>query len=258
MDKFAEYVREFSALLGNDSGVRFAGVVKGSAVLRAYVSGQAEQVVQVRLLQAKTLPESPSAEQAVKVGKILARDGFRAELLDRGSNRILEFNSAVAANDAVKEVVVQDSGTIDGIVVGIEGADDTVHVRLRDMDGSEARVIFRDLAQAREMACRFRGAPVRVHVHGTWKRSPDGVWATNKVYADHFEDLDEESALEVFEKLRSIPDNGWIDVEIPLGAWWSLREGSWPLPSPAMPDSSCRTTIPCGKLPFRLGFKSAG
>jgi len=54
---------EFSALLGNDSGIRFAGVVKGSAVLRAYVSGQAEQVVQVRLLQAKTLPESPAAEQ---------------------------------------------------------------------------------------------------------------------------------------------------------------------------------------------------
>lgn len=226
MDKFAEYVREFSILLGNDSGIRFAGLVKGSAVLRAYVSGQAEQAVQVRLLQAKTLPESPAADQAQKVGRILGRDGFRAELLDRENNKVLEFNTAVAANEAMKEVVVQDSGTIDGVVVGIEGADDTVHVRLRDMDGLEARVIFRDLAQAREMAHRFRGAPVRVHVHGTWKRSPDGVWATNKVYVDHFEDLDEESALEIFEKLRSIPGNGWSDIENPLDAWRSLREGS--------------------------------
>lgn len=54
----------------------------------------------------------------------------------------------------------------------------------------------------------------------------DGVWATNKVYADHFEDLDEESALEVFEKLRNIPGNGWSDIENPLDAWRSLRDGS--------------------------------
>jgi len=226
MDKFVEYVREFSALLGNDPDVRFAGLVKGSAVLRACVAGQAESGVRVRLLQAKTLPDSPAAGQAQKFGRILLRDGLRAELLDRKNNKILEFDGVVASNEPAKEVIVQDSGTIDGIVVGIEGADDTVHVRLRDMDGSEARVIFRDLAQAREMARRFRGAPVRVHVHGTWKRSPDGVWATNKVYADHFEDLDEESALEVFEKLRSIPGNGWSDIENPLDAWRSLREGS--------------------------------
>jgi hypothetical protein len=226
MDKFAEYVLEFSALLGNEPGIRFAGLVKGSAVLRAYVPAHEEQATQVRLMQARTIPDSQPAEQAQKLCKIFRRDGFRAELLDRKANKVLEFDGQETANDTLKEVVVSDSGTIDGIVVGIEGADDTVHVRLRDMDGLEARIIFRDLVQAREMAHRFRGAPVRVHVHGTWKRSPEGAWTTKMVYADSFEDLDETSALKIFEKLRSIPGNGWSDIENPLEAWRSLREGS--------------------------------
>lgn len=223
--KLAEYLRELSTLLGDMPGIRFAGLVKGSAVLRSYVPPQDEQTVQVRLLEARTIPGSPPADQANKVAKLLGRDGFRAELIDRKHNKVLDFIAPEAANQAMGEVTVSDSGTIDGVVVGIQGADDTVHVRLRDSDGAESRVIFRDLAQARELAHRFRGGPVRVHVHGTWKRSSDGVWTANNVYADRFEDLDETSALDVFEKLRAIPGNGWSGVDDPMNAWRGLREG---------------------------------
>lgn len=226
MDKFAEYVREFSALLGNDPDIRFAGLVKGSAVLRASVSGQAQPNVQVRLLEAKTLPDSQAAEQARKLSKALRQDGLRAELLDRRNNKILEFDGVVAANEPANEVIVQDSGTVDGIVVGIEGADDTVHVRLRDMNELESRVIVRDMSVARELARRFRDQPVRMHVHGTWKRDTTGVWLPHKLYADSFEDMDNSSPLEVFERLRGIPGNGWSDVDDPLTAWRSLREGA--------------------------------
>lgn len=227
MDKFAEYVREFSALLGNDPDIRFAGLVKGSAVLRASVSGQAQSNVQVRLLEAKTLPDSQAAEQARKICKVLRQDGLRAELLDRRNNKILEFDGIVAANEPAKEVIVQDSGTVDGIVVGIEGADDTVHVRLRDMNDTESRVIVRDMSVARELAHRFRDQPVRMHVHGTWKRDAiTGVWSPHKLYADSFADMDNSTPLEIFERLRSIPGNGWSDVEDPLTAWRSVREGA--------------------------------
>lgn len=226
MDKFAEYVREFSALLGNDPSIHFAGLVKGSAVLRASVSSQAESIVQLRLLEAKTLPDSQAANQAKKFGKVLGLDGHRAELLDRENNRILEFDGVVAANEPAKEVVVQDSGTVNGIVVGIEGADDTVHVRLRDMNDDESRVIVRDMAVARELARRFRDQPVRMHVHGTWKRDASGVWSPHKLYADSFEDMDNSSPLEVFARLRVIPGNGWSDCDDPLTAWRSLRDGA--------------------------------
>lgn len=226
LGKVAEYLREFSALLGDLPSVRFAGLVKGSAVLRSYVPPQDEQVVQVRLLEAKSLPDSPSADQANKVARLLGRDGFRAELIDRKNNKVLDFFMPEAANRAIGEVIVSDSGTLDGVVVGIQGADDTVHVRLRDSDGVESKVIFRDLTQARELAHRFRGSPVRVHVHGTWKRSVEGVWTTNNVYADRFEDLDETSALDVFEKLRAIPGNGWSDADDPMNAWRNLRDGA--------------------------------
>jgi hypothetical protein len=226
LSKVAEYLREFSALLGDLPSVRFAGLVKGSAVLRSYVAPQDEQMVQVRLLEARTIPDSLPADQANKVARLLGRDGFRAELIDRKNNKVLDFVMPEAMNQAIGEVIVSDSGTLDGVVVGIQGADDTVHVRLRDSDGVESRVIFRDLIQARELAHRFRGEPVRVYVHGTWKRSPEGVWTTNNVYADRFEDLDETSALDVFEKLRAIPGNGWSDVDDPMNAWRGLREGT--------------------------------
>jgi hypothetical protein len=125
-----------------------------------------------------------------------------------------------------KEVIVQDSGTVDGIVVGMESADDTVHVRLRDMNNDEARVIVRDMSIARELARRFRDQPVRMHVHGTWKRDTSGVWSPHKLYADTFEDMDNSTPLEIFERLRKIPGNGWSDVEDPLTAWRSLRDGA--------------------------------
>ena len=226
MGKFGESVRELSILLGDEPDIRFAGLVKGSAVLRAFVPAQAEQAVQVRLLQAKTVLESEPAEQVQKMGRLLGRDGLRAELLDRNSLKVLEFKGIEAANDSTQEVVVHDTGTVDGIVVGIEGADDTVHVRLRDINGTESRIILRDISQAQELARRFRGQIVRVHVHGTWKRMPDGIWAPNRLYADRFEDLDETPALEVFERLRAIPGNGWAEVEEPMNAWRGLREGS--------------------------------
>lgn len=226
MDKFVEYVREFSALLGNEADVRFAGLVKGSAILRAYVLAPVAQAVEVRLLQARTVSESPAAEQAKRVSNILGRDGFRAELLDRKKNKILEFHGAVAVNRSLEEFVVQDSGTVDGVVVGIEGADDTVHVRLRDINDVEARVIVRDMSVARELARRFRDQPVRMHVHGTWKRDPIGTWSPHRLYADSFEDMDNATALEIFERLRKIPGNGWADVDDPLTAWRGPRDGA--------------------------------
>jgi len=89
-------------------------------------------------------------------------------------------------------------------------ADYLDRLRLRDHGGIEHKVVLRDLAMARELASRFRAGLVRVHVHGTWRRTVEGKWEAHQVYADCIEELDDLSAKEVFAE-----ETGRADAQIP-------------------------------------------
>lgn len=222
LDACAEYLKQFAQLLGKSDKVHFAGAVKGSVVLRAAVDSQAQFDVFKRFQVAKTQPDSDPARAVQALHAQLRRDRLEASVKDREGRVILDFPARPEPEPST-EVLVHDTGTLEGMVVGIEGADDTVHVRLRDADDQDRRAVLRDMAQAREIANRFRGQAIRLHVHGTWKRTPEGQWKPETVYVDRYEDLEEDDALAVFEDLRAIPGNGWAEVEDPLNAWQDVR-----------------------------------
>jgi len=218
----ADYLKELVGLMGDDSRPVLDGIVRGSVVVRVKQTGDHPAHTRARLRAAANDPSGPAGKSYSRIVGYMARDGAHGEIVDHQDAVVVRFAVDRQVTPAEPELTVNDVGTLDGRVVGVVGADDTVHVRLRDHGGIEHKVVLRDLAMARELASRFRAGPVRVHVHGTWRRTVEGKWEAQQVYADRVEELDDLSAKEVFDELRAIP-TGWAAVADPLKEWASIR-----------------------------------
>jgi hypothetical protein len=222
MAKLAEYLRDWAALLGEGNAPVFRGISKGSVLLKVKVPDLRRTEARVRLLEAKSKPDASAASYVEGLNRKMRRDALSGSIITRAGDVVIELNAApVAPGD--REYTVTDQGTIDGVVVGIAGTDDTVHLRIQEASGAVWSIALRDFAMARQLASHFRADPLRVLVHGTWKRSPAGVWEPLNLYADGFELLDNRSAKVIMEELRAIPGNGWAALSDPQAVWKELR-----------------------------------
>lgn len=213
MARVADYLREWAGLLGDKAKPRFAGVVKGSVVLRARQGGDHKAVVRHRLKLAAANDEAPGRDHFDRIVRLLDADGAKAAVIDRSEDVVIEFPSIRPSSLRAKEYIVNDSAEIDGIVVGVEGIDDTAHLRVQDPRGQVISMQLRDMTMARAAAGHFRGEPIRVRVHGTWRRSPEGDWSPLSLHVDSVETLDQATVAELMERLRLIPGNGWADMD---------------------------------------------
>jgi hypothetical protein len=218
----AEYIKEFAGLLGEQNKPTYAGVIKGSALLRAKISDFSKTETKVRLASIR-LGEGTGNQYAENITRLVTRENTSAELEDKTGAVILSFYGKGQETTPSTEYVIQDTGTMDGTVVGITGIDDTVHIKLQSANGQTDKVTVRDLSMAKKLAHYFRGNPIRINVHGTWKRSAVGIWEPLNVYGDSFEELDSKSAQEIFEELSEVPGNVWQTMNDPMGFWKELR-----------------------------------
>jgi hypothetical protein len=225
MFRLAEYLEEWAQLIGEENRPVFGGIVQGSAVLRASVPFDRKLEARSRIVTAKAGASPAAARAAERIERLMASDGARGQVEDRNGAVIYEFRKPVV-EPLPTEHVVTDAGVIDGTVVGIVGIDDTVHVRLQEGSGSVSSVSVRDMQLARQLATHFRGEPIRVHVHGTWKRDGAGVWSPHSLYADRLDELDPRAAAAVLDELAAIPGNGWATMDDPEALWRSIRGGN--------------------------------
>lgn len=223
MSRLAEYLKEFAQLLGPDAKPTLTSIVKGSVVLRAQDRSGYPVLTGSRIRQAAANPQSPARPAFEKITSLLRRDSARAEILDHEKNVVVSFTPRKPANDEQPEFIVQDESEIDGVVVGVSGADDTAHVRLQGPSGATYNVTVRDMELARQLATRFRGSAIRLHTHGSWKRTSQGQWEPHALYADRFEDLDQQDAHGSLLELASIPGNGWANVAEAENLWKKIR-----------------------------------
>lgn len=222
MLRLAEYLEKWAQLIGEENRPVFGGVVRGSAVLRASVPFDRKLDTRSRIVSAKVGANPAASRAAESIERMMASDGARGQVEDRTGAVIYEFRKPMV-EPTPAEHVVPDVGVIDGTVVGIAGIDDTVHVRLQEGSGAVSNVSVRDMRLARHLATHFRGQPIRVHVHGTWKRDAAGVWSAHSLYADRLEELDSRTADVVLDELAAIPGNGWATVDEPEALWRTIR-----------------------------------
>lgn len=221
--RVGEYLKAYASLLGDGNQPKYAGIVKGSALLRSSIPSECKSATRLRLLSARqpAAIDDGVARAVDLLADMLAADEAIGDLEDRQGAVILEFARRDVA--PTPEPIVQDTGVIDGVVVSLVGIDDTVHLRLLDSESRSHRVTVRDIGEARKLARYFRGEVLRIHVHGTWKRTHGGTWEPHALYLDHFEELGDELAGELLSQLSSLEGNRWATMEDPQALLRQLR-----------------------------------
>lgn len=220
--RLAEYLKAFAQLLGEDAKPKFAGIVNGSAVLRARDDSDRPENTRMRISTAAQHAESPGHTYYAQIERMMVENSARGEIIDKNKIVLLKFE-ATAANDDPRDVVIHDEAELDGVIVGVTGSDDTAHVKLQIAHKVVYSIAVRDIGLAKKLATKFRGETIRLHVHGTWKRKFDGTWYAHSLYADRIEDLDQRSADEVLKEMLAIPNNGWSDMKDSIVFWKDLR-----------------------------------
>lgn len=223
MDKLADYLKEFAELLGLENKPVFVGIKNASVGLKGKVPARRRDSAWKRVQEAKYRPASRPARHLKAIENYLGRDGFpQAELKDNEGKVLCLFQPEEQI--FMHPMTIKKHGDVDGIVTGLKGADDTMHLYLRDQMSRDHNLVIRDEALARELLHHFRSGMVRLRIHGSWQRTEDGwVPESGKCFVDSFDELDESPLADIVAGLALIPGNGWSEVDDPIAAWRELR-----------------------------------
>lgn len=92
MGRVGEYLTQFAQLIGHESQPRFAGMVKGSVVLRAYEQSEHPSLVRARLRDASSEDAPSNAHRAFgDINAMLAKDGANGSVIDRNKSVVVQF-----------------------------------------------------------------------------------------------------------------------------------------------------------------------
>lgn len=228
LDRLADYIKEFALILGKDNQPVFSSVNESSIKLCAKIPGHKQSQVEQRLLDAQRgYTQSGVSKHLLRLETMMLDDGIsKAEFLNPLQQILVSLH---AANEPVCHSVSQ-SGEVDGEITGVMGADDTMHITLKEWGGRIVKLVT-DVRIGRELGHHLRTGIVRLYAHGQWNRT-DAGWKpdSQKCFVDRFEVLDESGVVEIFNELRAIPGNGWATEPDPLALWRELRgiEGQRP------------------------------
>ena len=223
MDRLGEYIRQFADLLGTENFPTFKGIKKASTGLKASVPPERKSHVHLRLVEARTNPDSRSARALKSIEDMMGKDAIKqAQLLDSSGNVVYLLQGHAPEPDKADKLY--QHGSIDGTVTGIVGADDTMHLHLRDHFDQDLKLVIRNENLARDLLKQFKNGYVRLNIHGTWHRTDFGwVPESNKCTVDSFDVLEEIPLQDVFTQVADIPGNGWKSLNDPMSEWKALR-----------------------------------
>lgn len=223
MDRLAEYIALFAELLGLDNEPVFKGIKRASTGLKAAVPEERRPRAYLRLVQSSKEPESKPARVVRELEHMLGVDGIpEAQLLDADSNIIRVLVGVEPANEKLDRLFQE--GTVDGTVTGLVGADDTMHLHLRDQRGIDFRLVIRDEELARDILRNFRQGTIRATIEGHWLKAEHG-WhpEANRCTVSRFEVLEDTPLSQVFDDLAALPGNGWAAGPGAEDFWKELR-----------------------------------
>lgn len=208
MARLAQYMSEFAALLGERDAVHFHRLTRGSTVLNAKIDREAAPKVRDRIESVRVGEATGEPMRAFATINKLLRDDNAVGILKSTHTKgiVIRFPGREAAEE--KFASIRQQGSIDGIVTGVRGRDDTIHITIqsegRQISGCEAsRTIAKQLG-----AKLFE--PVRLFGRGKWSRDADGVWTLLYFKIENFEALRDETLTDALIDLRSIPTE-WGD-----------------------------------------------
>lgn len=223
MNRIGEYITEFAALLGSENNPVFRGIKTASTGLKAYTSPERTPHCRARIKEAKSDPESKPAKHLHLIEQMLSQDSIaEAEMLDAKDNVIyVVFGEKVQADDVIR---LYQEALVDGVVTGLVGADETMHLHFRDQFDRDLKLNVRNETLARDLLKSFRFGTVRIRARGTWIRHENG-WSpeASRCTVQSFEALDGAPLRQILNAAAKVKNNGWREMSEPIETWSNLR-----------------------------------
>ncbi len=200
MARLAEYLREFSALLGSEPYVHFERIGSGSAALKAKSDPTASPKIRTRLEEVLSGTGPKSAMKAHSNLNDLLRSDNAIGHVKHGTAKLMEFPGRRRAPQE-KMGPVRRPGSLDGQIYQIGGKDETINIHLRDGDTTQR--CEASISLARRLAPHFLGGKVRLIGEGDWYRTESG-WQLSAFTATDFVELDTDGLSQTVEKIRRV------------------------------------------------------
>lgn len=226
MARLAEYMQKLAAMLGHEAAVHFQGLRPGSTQLDTRVEHEEVPKIETRLAMLRRGEGCPQARKARdEIDRLLAEDNATGVVYENEdqSAEVIAFPGVTRLTPKSYGPFNQE-GSIDGILISVGGADQTVHLQLQNGD-IKYTGIETNRDTARRLA-RHLYEPVRIFGNGRWLRDQDGNWLLRRFRVDSFKILAADSLKDAFDQMREIEGSDWKGMEDPIGALRALRDSS--------------------------------
>lgn len=209
MARLAQYMAELAVLLGERHSVHFCRLTKGSTVLNARIDREAVPKIRDRVVTVRAGDAGEPMRAFNALNKLLRDDnatgvGVLRDATPRGV--VIRFPGREIAEE--KFAAIRQHGSIDGIVTGIRGKDETIHITIQS-EGQQISGCETNRSIAKQIGARLF-EPVRLFGRGRWARDADGVWTLLHFRIESFEPLQDISLTSALAALRQIPTE-WGD-----------------------------------------------
>lgn len=226
LDDLAEYMLDFSKLLGAEHSPRFYRVTKSSTNIGAAIPREDEPDTKNRLFLVKSghgPQEALTAKENVssRMGRNMAKG---ASVIDHSGSALIEIPVAMPLPTLPTSPVFTRAGSIQGEVIRLGGKQEVVGVQIEDVDG----VVYpckasRDIA--RKLGPYLYGKTIRVHGIGKWRRDQGGVWVIEDFSIQAIDEHLYDEKLDVaVKRLQAIPSQ-WKSLDDPHQALEQIRSG---------------------------------
>ena len=222
--RLAQYMQNLAAVLGHETAVHFQALQAGSTQLVTSIDHEDAPKVAAHLAEVKRGEGSPEANKAqAEIDRLLAEDNATGFIYEDGnkSAEIISFPGVKRPKPTTYGPIKQE-GSLDGILISVSGADQTVHLQLQN--GS---IKYTGIDTTREIARRLAKhmyEPVRIFGTGRWLRDQEGDWVLKKFRVDSYSVLASDDLKDAIDQMRSIEGSEWKSMADPIGALKALRE----------------------------------
>jgi len=224
MARLAQYMQNLAAMLGHEAAVHFHDLKPGSTRLVTRIDHEDVPKVATHLAQVKRGEGGPEATKAqAEIDRLLAEDnatGFVYED-DDASAKIIAFPGVTRPKPTTFGPFNQE-GSLDGILISVSGADQTVHLQLQN-----GEIKYTGIDTNRETARRLAKhmyEPVRVFGTGRWLRDQDGKWILKKFKVESYNVLASDDLKDAIDQMRNIEGSEWKTMDDPISALKALRD----------------------------------
>ncbi|MBZ9757218.1 hypothetical protein LB524_18180 [Mesorhizobium sp. ESP6-5] len=220
MARLAQYMAELALLLGEQNAVHFNGVTKGSTVLNAKIDREAAPKVRDRVASVRAGKAPGEPMRAFNTLNRFLRDDNAIGVLRDTAPRGIVVRFPGRESIEEKFASIRQQGSVDGIVTGIRGKDDTIHITIQS-EGQQISGCETNRTIAKQLGAKLF-EPVRLFGRGRWSRDSVGVWSLQYFKIESFEALQDTSLTDALTALREIPTEWGDDAYSDLG---KLRHG---------------------------------